>query len=71
MSESVTIDGVTFPPVLVPDTTSRRDGRTYKQAEVNGRPLYAIPGGMMAYLDDLPRIAKSLKIPRDTPLTRK
>jgi hypothetical protein len=33
----------------------------FRHVQVNGRLLWAIPGGLMAHADDLPRIAKALK----------
>jgi len=60
MSESVTIDGVTFPPVLVQDASDKSRHRRYKQAEIDGELVYAVPGGMMAFRDQLPAIAASI-----------
>ena len=61
----ITVDGVTFPPVLERRT---RNGRhvTYHPAQVNGKPLYAVPGGLMAFADDLPRIAEKLRLASPT-----
>lgn len=58
--DAITIDGLTFPPVLIPSGTNHRGQRVLAHAQVNGRPLYAVPGGLMAYADDLPRVAATL-----------
>lgn len=62
--DPISIDGMTFLPVIALAKTSRRDGRQYEPVTINGRALYSVPGGLMAYADDLPRIAKLLNPPR-------
>ena len=63
--DPITVDGITFPPVLIPNGKNHRGQRVLAHAQINGRPVYAIPGGLMAYADDLPRVAASLKSTRN------
>jgi hypothetical protein len=64
MSEPITIDGIQFVPVME-SRGKRADGSLrYGPASLNGRALYALPGGLMAYETDLERIARWLKSTR-------
>ena len=57
-SLSITVMGVTFIPVMAETSRDPYTGvRRLAPAVLNGKKLYAIPGGLMAYEDDLPTIA--------------
>ncbi len=58
--DPVTIDGITFPPVYEQAASDGSRHRQYRQAEINGKPVYAVPGGLMAFRDQLPDIARQI-----------
>ncbi len=57
---SLTIQGYTFTPVMQQIGSNRDDGRQFIPVEINGKKLYAIPGRLMAFEEDLPEIARRL-----------
>lgn len=58
------IRGLTFLPVVERDGYDHQRFARYRQATVNGQPLWALPGGLMCLERDLERVADSLLFQR-------
>lgn len=66
----ITVCGVAFPPVMERDGLDCFGISRFRQAEVNGKALWAVPGGLMAFADHLPAIAAQIKNLLPTPKQR-
>lgn len=64
---SVTIQGITFSPVWQMTIDQWTGQRKPVPVEINGKKLYAIPGRLMAFAEDLPAIAQRLKSSSTSP----
>ena len=66
----IRIGDVSFPPVMERDGLDCFGVSRFRQAEVNGKALWAVPGGLMAFADHLPAIAAQIKNLLPTPKQR-
>lgn len=58
------IKGLTFLPVVERDGEDYQGFARFRQVLVNGKALWALPGGLMCFEQDLPRVADSLLFQR-------